>query len=356
MNKTQRSRPLAFEQMEQRLALSAASVGSFDSMLSPQWQLTTNVGGGVISFDQLYTSDVYVLSGLSADYDATGLKVDRGFIDIVNGEPLFSGPVFSRPEVEGTTKSNEAGGSVTPIPQPQIGHGEVAQGLIAVAEIFRPTNATVSSPVGRPLVEHKAVETTVAAAHDDSWKSTSLARGRDVYFEVAALSDHADVGNRSEGANLSSKIAPLIYQQTLQRREAERAAATTSQEPLNTQRSANPLPAVPQQQSQPLDSQHPESPASAPEVEKNQRTAQDGDHPQANEVSQGTDSRDHVFAAWNDGDELSDEAIALRTENPQSRTATWPVLAALAATGWIARNRRSKGVMPSRRLPLRRTH
>jgi hypothetical protein len=333
--------------MEQRLALSATPATSTLSFSDLDWsgsylQTTGVASGGNIAVDVVFNWG-------NAYQDR--LTNDAGFIGILNGQPLFTGPVFSKPEAEGALNSNEAGSTVTPIPQPQIGKGELSQGLIAVAEIFRPTSVTLSSPGGSEPIEHKAVETAIAATSDDSWKSTSLARGRDVYFEVAALTDDHEPNSRNDTAELSSKIAPLIYQQTLQRRESERAAATTSQEPLSTQRSASPLPSLPREQAQPADAKHSETPKSNTDVEKNQRTAQDGEHPQADEVSQATDSRDHVFAVWNDaGDELSDEAVALRTENQQDQSAKWPALAVLAATGWIARNRRSRGVryVPSR--------
>lgn len=344
MNKTSRNRPLAFEQMEQRLALTAAPAGDFTITLGPHWQLTTNTGGA-IEFDQVFIAGSNDVHGTLASYESTRPNHDRGFVDIRNGEFVFIGPVFSKPDATGNFESSEAGSSVTPIPQPQIGNGEIAEGLIAVAEIFRPTKATILPAVDESLVENAIVETTVARTTNDSWKSISLSRGRDVYFEVAALTNDHEANNRNENAELSSKIAPLIYQQTLERRETERAASTTSQESTKTPRQVPPQPVVPQQEPQPADSKHLEIPVSGTGVEQNQRTAQDSEVPQVDEVSQAADPRDQVFAVWNDGDELSDEIIALRTESQQSQSTKWPVLAAIAATSWIARNRRSKGCL-----------
>jgi hypothetical protein len=341
---------LTFEQIEQRLALSTTPISltiSFSDLDSTGSYLQTMdvASGGNIFVD-------VVLNGGNSFKDR--LTTTAGFIGIDNGEPLFTGPVFSKPEAEGALNSSEAGTSVAPIPQPQLGKGEITEGLIVVADIFRPTNGTMSYGVDESLVENGSVETTVAQTANDSWKSTSLSRGRDVYFEVAALTDDRAANSNRESVNLSSKIAPLIYQQTLERRETERASSTTSQEQSNSSRPLSPLPAVPQQKPQPADIKHSESPVNDANAEENQRTAQDGEVPLADEVSQAVNPHDHVFAIWSGDAELSDEALALRTENQQSHSATWPVLAALAATGWMARNRRSAGILPSHRLPLRR--
>jgi hypothetical protein len=171
-----------------------------------------------------------------------------------------------------------------------------------------------------------------------------------MYFEVAALTDEHETGEGRD-ADLTTEIAPLMYQQSVLRREAERASATTSEERVSTPRQ---LPAVPRQEAQPAETRQLDTPANDTAVEKTQRTAQDGEAPQVDEVSHVADPRDHVFAVWNDGDELSDEGIALRTETQQGHNASWPALAALAVTGWIARTRRAKGVLPSHRQPLRR--
>jgi hypothetical protein len=333
--------------MEQRLALSAAPLSDYVLTLDGDWS-GLKLSGGSVAFEQVFTGIYGSSLGITRSefFSYVQDNAFKGFVDIRDGEFIFNGPILSAPDVQETLESSEANSPVTPIPQPQIGNGEIAEGIIAVAEIFRPANATVS-PAERSVVDEPVVEATVARTVDDSWKSVSLARARDMYFEVAALADDSETGD----ADLATEIAPLMYQQSVLRREAERASATTSEERVSTPQQ---LPTVPRQEAQPAETRRSDTPANDAAAEKTQRTAQDGEVPQVDEVSQVADPRDHVFAVWNDGDELSNEGIALRTETQQGHSASWPALAALAVTGWMARTRRAKGVLPSHRQPLRR--
>jgi hypothetical protein len=358
MKHTLQRRPLAFEQMEPRLALSAAALSDYVFSLGSDLQVTIGSAGGTVAFEGVVTGAFGHTRGTLLNYGADNFTSDsftwnNGFVNIIEGNFIFDGPAFAQPDVEGSTETDEVGSLVTPIPQPQLGDGEISEGIVAVAEIFRPTNSLASSRE-QPLVENETTETTVARVADDSWKSISLSRGRDMYFEVAALTDDRETSDGSSNADLSSKIAPLIYQQALLRREAERASSTTSEERANPSQPMPPLPAIPQQEAHPAESKHSEAPADNGAVEKTQRTAQDGEAAKVDEFSRVANRRDQVFAAWSSDDELSDEAIALRTDTQQSHSAAWPVLAALTATGWMARTRRSAGVLPRHRQPLPR--
>jgi hypothetical protein len=340
-------RPLVFEQMEQRLALSATAMSDYVLTLGSDLHTISFLSGsGTVS-----VSDV-----LTADFGQTrGYKLGNafnGFVDIQDGQTIFTGPVFSS-GVDRDFEANETESLVTPIPQPQLGEGEIAQGIVAVAEIFRPMKVLASSQAEPTIVRSEVVETTVVATADESWKSISLTRGRDMYFEVASLSDDSQPRDESE-SRLSNEIAPLIYQQALLRREAERASSTTSQDRPNAPEDSSPLPAVPQQESLPAEAKPADVPADEAAIKKSEQTAQDGKVPEVDDYSQAPSPRDHVFAAWREDDELGDEAIALRTENQHGHSATWPVLAALAATGWLTRTRRSAVILPSHRQPLRR--
>jgi hypothetical protein len=351
--------------MEQRLALSATPVNgglSFQDLdfSGVYLQTADKIAGGNIPLEfaldgvnrgtSLSTSDA---GFLDIGFVETGF-VETGFVDIWDGEIVFHGPVFSQPDFERPPESDGVGSLVTPIPQPQLGDGEIGAGLVAVAEIFHPTKPLPASQVDHQIAQSEPVSTTFASTADDSWKSVSLSRGRDMYFEVAALSDEHETSDTKNSIELSSKIAPLMYQQTLLRYEAERASSTTSQEQTKTPQQMPALAPSPQQEVRPADSEHSETPANDAAVGKAQRTAQDGEVPSQDEFSRSTDARDRVFDTLTEGGELSEEGIALRTENQQSQSATWPVLAALAATGWMVRSRRSTGKLPSHRQPLRK--
>ena len=224
-------RPLTFEQMEQRLALSAVPASFYLAELYG-WN---TLQGGFYQFDRGYTGAL----------DGAGQSTGNNFnlIDIRDGDIVFSGPsedFHSEDDQEGG-----AGSLVTPIAQPQLGNGELAEGMIAVVEIFRPTKPTQLAQSEQHVVRSEPVETSVATVADDSWKAISLSRGRDMYFEVAALSDDHQSGEQTT-PRLADEIVPLVYQQKLLQREAERTSSTTSQDQAKQSEEQPPLPTTPQ--------------------------------------------------------------------------------------------------------------
>lgn len=153
---------------------------------------------------------------------------------------------------------------------------------------------------------------------------------------------------------MANGIVPLVYQQMLMRRESERNSSTTFHDQAKPAEQLPALPSSPRPETRPHDVDesdvHPDEAA----AEKSERTAQDRDVPVGDEYSHVIESRDEAFAVWRAADGIADEAIVLRNENQPGHTATWPMLAALAATGWWARTRRLAQVLPSQRQPLRR--
>lgn len=385
MKNIQGRRPLAFEQMEQRLALSATATSDYVLNLGNDWNAIQVNGGSVslsfdqwtfnlrssgmamdsnvllnrwndwlamrgagtsLSFDQPLTSTTSEIRG-----DALHWQGNHNLIGLLDGELVFMGPIYQpNDDGFGTAESAGPGSSVAPISQPQIGSGEIGEGIVAVAEIFRPLKSSTTTHSESPALRTAAVDTAISSTAEESWRSISLARGRDIHLEVATLSPNSQPDKSTE-AELSHGIAPLIYQQSQLRREAERDSSTTSQDRVN---SAEDLPTVPQPKTLPADAKLRDVPANKATDEKSDRTAQDRDMPAGDEFSQVADPRDQLFEVWGEDEMLSDEAIALRTDSQQSHGVTWPILAALATTGWFARARRLKGVLSSHRLPLRR--
>lgn len=338
-------RLLTFEQMEQRLPLSAAPV--INSLVDFKldvgnpgltWELVNQ--GGTIQLHSSATALQY--------RDGNGHPLDQGFIDVQGGDLVFSEPAHSW---QRTNEQDEVGSLISPIAQPHLGDDDYSRGAISVAEIFRSNRPTELSQSEEHLVQSQPVDNTVAGTNQDSWKSISLSRGRDMYFEVAALSEDESQSKR-EAPRMASEIAPLLYQQTLRRQDAEQASSTTSTD-HSPQRPTELLPGSTRenQSPPPAETKLFIPPAKNTEGKQSERTAQDQESPPGEHYSRNLDPRDHVFAIWHEGDNPSDEAVALRDDAQQTHSATWPVLAALAASGWIAKSRLTPRTPPSEQVP-----
>ena len=317
-------RPLAFEPMEQRLALSATSVVGYT--LEFDLSLVTQGGGTTIQQPGLW---------LSAG-DSLGPTVD--FIDLRNGESVFTGPTNSR-NIE--TGDGEVGSLINPITQPQMGEGEIGDGTIAVAEIFRPTQPVAIARADSQLARIETAEPTVEPSND-SWRSISLSRGRDVYFEVASLPDHAESSPQAE-PGLTDALAPVLYEQTALRREAQRSTTTAAEENKPV------LPSLPERKATPAEAVDAvELPTVEPPSDKSDQTAERNEAD--NEQPIADVDREQAFADLDEEMPLDDP----QQVDPHQNNAAWPALAALAATGWWARFRRPGSTPPSDRHPPRR--
>jgi hypothetical protein len=327
-------RALGFEQMEERLALSTTTGDYLSSIV-----LLDNAQGGLTFLG----SNQVLSSGNFAEYAVDG---DSEFL-ILN-RYLPSNHIRNNIVPSGDTGSYQEGLSdqVAPIAQPDWEDEELAHGIISLTEVFAPATQTKASQgthsefvaISNPQVTPQTT-TPVSAMME-----LSLSRGRDVYFEVAALKECEKTSSNAASEDEPQEIIPAIFAEPAARDAVfEDSTPNRPGEASARQRHA---PKVPQ--NVPVDAVGLEA-----EIPPNEQSKQDQAAAASAESVEDT-VYDQVFADWHRVDSLVETAIPLRNEEGKEHRAAWPVVVALAGAGLIARSRRA--AHSCQQQPPRRKH
>jgi hypothetical protein len=246
--------------------------------------------------------------------------------------------------VKGAEESGPAASDfdqVTPIPQPD-NQVEQPGGTIELSNIFLPSSMQNSSRSEYSQVE-SATEGSQLTALDSSSKEPTLARARDVYFEVASLSMKLQPRGKHTALNVATGHNPDDQAMLTDIANRLRPKAESNEDAANN---------IPAPESQPTD------PADKP-VDSSKEAAQlmrSADRPADPEAKSAQDRKtlledDKLFAAeahdqvldelW--GDELMAEevGISLRGNEGGKYHLALPTIAVLVGGGLIARHRRN---------------
>jgi hypothetical protein len=324
MNDNFRQRPLNFEQMEERLALSTTSGGEYFSGLI---SLSTTQGG-IISLEQAFVMDG---NGKTHGTVNAGAVSELGVSRFEHFYLYDSDSVFGEYLDRGAVTTN-----IAPIAQPQMGTGDTAQGLVSIAEIFRPTTVTASSEEKLVRVE-PVVETIRQDTELQGALPFTVARGRDVYFDVVGQPAKEIVrtslfdGLSSEQALPDSAEKPAITQEDADPAVDAKSMDSSAETSINSREAGATV------------ARHSLADEETPikikdDAVKDRNSEASSSHLTEAKLSELT-SRDQVLTDWRRDELLVDEAILLRTKEPEEQTAAWPALVALVGSGWWVRSR-----------------
>lgn len=346
-------RTLGFERMEDRLALSATTGVEYTL---PVDFLTVNLNvnqGGFIQVGGF--NAVYTLSNGDRFFDTDsdiGLSTVPRYVwnysDVFNGN--LSGSVGAA-DVD----------QIAPIPQPN-NQGKLG-GIIELTNIFQPTarpDALSASYVQQQTTE----EAARLSAQQGQLQEPSLARARDVYFEVATLSVKAQQrgrgvaqASREELVSLNHEAAVGVSKSLLPAAEL-RSSGVKNVPPTEAQPNA-PLPktdAIPKSAVPSQDSlRAAENGISDPTTTN---ALQEKPVPTIDELSRAN-AHDAALTEFWIVDDLADEhlaeevAVSLRSNEGGKHYAAWPALAALIGGSLVVRQRRTVRPALSQVLPLR---
>jgi hypothetical protein len=224
-----------------------------------------------------------------------------------------------------------------------MGPHEIGQGIVSLGEIFRPVTSQLEP---QPQIAHAEpiVEIPQRSPHESSWTSLTIARARDVYFEVASPAGREIIRPGSPDGISQEQVRPTNYEKPVVTQEAEPVPAASK--PLN--RSAEMRTIRRTLLSEP-------ELASVTDADK-AATAEGGivsngaaeyassrrDAPDADDEPTSAAARDQVLADWRRDDLLIDEAISLRTKEADDHYAAWPIHTAVAGGDWLVKYRRRR--------------
>lgn len=331
---------LGFERMEDRLALSAAPIelnGLNINFLLADHVLDLRQGGFVLWANAAAAdNDAAVVTRIESTPFVWQSTIARDKIVLNIGRDIY--PL---PEVESTfdasgpsiTESN----TITPIPQP--GQSDTQQGgTIELTTIFLPTSirATSDQPYVREQPSLDLASGTHLKKDELEVKEPSLARARDIYFEVASLtspgrpqSDSDDVVDEQSKLK-SGKVSAFL----------EVTPATDAMEKAENKK---PLPAIPADAGA---ESSPEAESNPTEIEAASHSAAKTQTEKPHEKVEAAEN-DEVLAAHDEAlKQLLDEeltaagvALSVRTNEGGRHSATLPVAAVLVGGGLMARHR-----------------
>ncbi len=336
MNRTFKSRALAFERMEDRLALSAdfafahgfqltTNGNTLDSLTLSQGGLVLNVGGTF---------------GLNFDSDAVQSLINR--VDGNRVEKFLekhpAAATYYEELVKGVEESGPAAtdfDKITPIPQPD-NHEEQQGGTIELSNIFLPTSLQ-RAPRSKDTQLESATEAAELTTLDSSAEEPALARARDVYFEVAGLSMKLQPRGK-ESAQHSDDQAMLNEMANRIRPKVEpREAAANNTSPPDQQ----PPPATDKPGDASQEAVHMMRSAERPSTPE-AKSAQDAKSLPADDEFSAMGPHDQALdELWGDGLMAEEVAISLRGNEGSKYHVALPTIAVLVGGGLIARYRRS---------------
>ncbi len=330
------SRKLAFERMEDRLALSATMGGDFIVHLD---YLNANQGG-FVDFDvTIRAADVASFG--DADTNA-------------NFEFVFSNTPPVQAYFPGSLNGNFQGDlgvsdtdQIAPIAQPPVPSQQLG-GTIELANIFLPITRQSSTITERQLVQSQNTsDASQLSVVDSQVKEPSFARGRDMYFEVASLSAQGQSRGRSTTGVSQDELIPVNYSvsagisKSILEAPELRGRESRNRSVPNTPPTA-PLPqpdAVPGSTPAKGDLLRATEKAAGDPATRNAQ--QEQAIPAANELSAASAHDAALAELWSDEFMAEEVAISLRSNEGGQHFAAWPTLAVLVGGGIIARQRRA---------------
>ncbi len=337
-----KSRALAFERMEERLALSA------DFAINRDIQVFAN--GSTINSLILNQGGLVLTTDSTISFNFNSDKV-QSIIDRVDGnrvekflEEHPAAASYYEELVKGAEESGPAAtdfDQVTPIPQPD-NQVEQPGGTIELSNIFLPSSLQ-SSPRSEYTQVESASEGSQLTAFDSSAKEPTLARARDVYFEVASLSTTLQPRGKHTALNVAAGQSPDDQAMLTDIANRLRPKAEPNEDAANKIPAAESQPAnqtdkpgdVPEEAAQLMRSA--ERPA-VPEA----KSARDEKSLPADDELSTAEAHDQVLdELW--GDELMAEevAVSLRGNEGGKYYIALPTVAVLVGGGLIARHRRN---------------
>ena len=331
-----RQRGLAFEQMENRLALSTTTGAEIDLQI---YSITTTQGGS-IELDTVTTNQYYLLDlkGTHFQFAEFGGPSALAHGLAVAGAYEFSGNADSIVLTSAFVSSLQTRQKIT-IAQPLFGNVANSNGIVAIGAIFEnqplakgPQESTVNVVVARNQVAPELAPAVVPV------NEVSLARGREMYFDVAEVS-----GDESNSRQVHEKdqatLTRVSFNSLGSEREQVRTASATT---VPTSNAAKALKVRGPQ----IDAIRASAPTlnAVPTVSEAELPALPQESsPQSEKVS-ATSARDQAFADWRRREFLdSEEILSARTDVSDEDSSSWPVLAALAVGGLVVRSRRMAG-------------
>lgn len=319
-------RALNFETMEQRLTLSTNSGGEYVNTsldFSNASNLLEEFQGGLLILDFNQTAT-------AGSFAELGVDRDRAFLFLDRFTPIR--PDLSLPSGNGLNSLQEPGSAVHPAPivQPHLGKDELPGGLVSLIEVFAPSVQAKHAlqSIQRETGSSAAVTTSVDA-YFSSTTEQPLARGRDVYFEVASVKSEMKLRHEEGFPTSREEIVPSNF------------TPPTSPEPASSGH-AVPHPAVPRPQTT-----NDAAPHAFLELLLEKNTQDElpdvSSNPEKKVASVNRDDDDIVdtaFAEWAETDALVESGLPLRDSNGKEHQATWPIAVVLAGTELMVRQRR----------------
>lgn len=340
-----RQRGLAFEQMEDRLALSTTTGAEIDLQV---YALNTT-HGGMIAFSTMPNDG-------SAFLDFSGLRYQSVSTPTVNGirDSIYFGDTVNFGDADSLNSwhSNQE----STIPQPIFGNVENSNGIVSIGAIFENQSLAKSTQVSTANV---AITRSQAASELApaivTVNEVSMARGREMYFDVAEVSGN-ELRSRAESISSDDRLTMtrVSFNTLANEREEVRTAAATTVPTNNAVRAST-------GRGTQADSNRTSEPAESvldavPTVLETELPALPQEKsPQGEKVS-AVSARDQALAEWRRREFLdSDDVLSARTDESDEDSSSWPILAALAVGGLVVRSRRLAGSsLWHQQLPRRR--